>query len=174
MENCYLAMKVIFMNQFYEILKRSGSKSSWEEVAEIFHYDSRMGNSHYNVPGPDGDFGFGGKCVLGSAKVCVINRQDANDIDLKKEIITIEELYNRFKKDDFVFIESCDAECEDIEYKQIIDVTRREIDEELLVFETENGPFACTQEHLMPILRNGKIIIVEAKNIKETDKFFSK
>ena len=24
--------------------------------------DKRLGNSHFNVPGPDGDFGFGGHC----------------------------------------------------------------------------------------------------------------
>ena len=25
-------------------------------------HDKRIGNSHLNVPGPDGDFGFGGHC----------------------------------------------------------------------------------------------------------------
>lgn len=62
MENCYLALKVTFMNQMYAIHKESGSKDSWENVAKVFHLDSRMGNSHYMVPGPDGDFGWGGKC----------------------------------------------------------------------------------------------------------------
>ena len=25
-------------------------------------FDDRLGNSHWSVPGPDGDFGFGGHC----------------------------------------------------------------------------------------------------------------
>jgi UDPglucose 6-dehydrogenase len=62
MENCYLALKVTFMNQMYEVLKASGSKDSWDNVGKVFHLDTRMGNSHYTVPGPDGDFGWGGKC----------------------------------------------------------------------------------------------------------------
>lgn len=62
MENCYLALKVSFMNQFYDVLIASGSSTPWQHLAEIFHYDSRMGNSHYMVPGHDGDRGWGGKC----------------------------------------------------------------------------------------------------------------
>lgn len=62
MENAYLALKVTFMNQMYDVLKASGSRDEWNYVAEIFHLDPRMGTSHYQVPGPDGDRGWGGKC----------------------------------------------------------------------------------------------------------------
>ena len=62
MENAYLALKVTFMNQMYDVLKASGSHDEWNHVAEIFHLDPRMGTSHYQVPGPDGDRGWGGKC----------------------------------------------------------------------------------------------------------------
>jgi len=63
MENCFLAMKVTFMNQFFDVLQQSGSKTTWNEIAQIFQLDSRMGHSHYMVPGPDGDRGWGGKCL---------------------------------------------------------------------------------------------------------------
>jgi len=90
MENCYLAMKVIFMNQFYEVLRKSGSKSTWEEVAEIFHYDSRMGNSHYGVPGPDGDFGYGGKCLPKDVNGFIYYAQSLGyDLSLMKEVWNI-------------------------------------------------------------------------------------
>jgi len=62
MENSFLAMKISFMNQFYDLLKQSGSKTEWNHLAEIFHYDSRMGNSHFIIPGHDGDRHWGGKC----------------------------------------------------------------------------------------------------------------
>jgi UDPglucose 6-dehydrogenase len=63
MENSFLAMKVSFMNQFYDLLKESGSETEWNHLARIFHFDSRMGNSHYKIPGHDGDRGWGGKCL---------------------------------------------------------------------------------------------------------------
>lgn len=63
MENSFLALKVSFMNQFYNLLKVSGSETNWEHLAEIFHYDTRMGNSHYHVPGHDGKRGWGGHCL---------------------------------------------------------------------------------------------------------------
>jgi len=62
MENSFLALKVSFMNQFYDLLEKSGSETEWAHLAEIFHYDTRMGNSHYSVPGHDGDRGWGGHC----------------------------------------------------------------------------------------------------------------
>ena len=31
-------------------------------VSKMAILDSRLGNSHFAVPGPDGEFGFGGSC----------------------------------------------------------------------------------------------------------------
>ena len=36
--------------------------ANWEDVIEGFLRDGRVGNSHSQVPGPDGKFGFGGSC----------------------------------------------------------------------------------------------------------------
>ena len=62
MRNAFLATKVSVMNQFYDLYQKMEQPESWEEVAEILHLDSRLGHSHYQVPGPDGDRGWGGKC----------------------------------------------------------------------------------------------------------------
>ncbi len=62
MANCFLALKVTFMNECCELVRRSGTTSSWQDLARILHFDPRLGNSHYQVPGPDGRFGWGGKC----------------------------------------------------------------------------------------------------------------
>jgi UDPglucose 6-dehydrogenase len=58
--NCYFASKVSFLNEVYEICKKVNI--SYEDVKVGFLGDQRIANSHTLVPGPDGDFGFGGKC----------------------------------------------------------------------------------------------------------------
>lgn len=63
MENCFLAMKVTFMNQFFDIAKSINCSDSWDKMMVAFHQDSRMGNSHYDVPGPDLKRGWGGACL---------------------------------------------------------------------------------------------------------------
>jgi len=63
MRNAYLAVKVSTMNQFYDLFQTLDGGDSWDDIAAILHYDSRLGNSHYQVPGHDGDRGWGGKCL---------------------------------------------------------------------------------------------------------------
>ena len=58
--NCFLATKVSFANEMYEISNSLGI--DYDKVIEYAIYDERLGRSHLNVPGPDGDFGYGGHC----------------------------------------------------------------------------------------------------------------
>jgi len=60
MANCFFATKVSFMNEMYQIC--SAIEGDWDKALEGFISDGRIGNSHIDVPGHDGDFGFGGKC----------------------------------------------------------------------------------------------------------------
>ena len=60
MANCFFATKVSFMNEMYEVCEAIGG--DWEAALEGFISDGRIGNSHIDVPGHDGDMGFGGKC----------------------------------------------------------------------------------------------------------------
>ena len=60
--NSWLATKVTFFNELYDLHEASGSNSSWEQFTEILQTDPRMGKTHMKVPGPDGKFGFGGHC----------------------------------------------------------------------------------------------------------------
>ena len=63
-ENCFLAMKVSFMNEFFDAFERCGSEASWSAVQRAFHLDhERMGTTHWQVPGPDGRRGWGGRCL---------------------------------------------------------------------------------------------------------------
>ena len=58
--NCFLATKVSFSNEIYQICEESGL--DFNKVVEYALYDQRIGKSHFSVPGPDGSFGFGGHC----------------------------------------------------------------------------------------------------------------
>jgi len=58
--NCFLASKVTFANQMYQICL--DNNIDYDKVCEYALYDDRIGKSHLAVPGPDGDLGFGGHC----------------------------------------------------------------------------------------------------------------
>lgn len=60
MANTMLAMKVIINNEFYNLAEKMGVR--WDIVSHIASTDSRLGDSHWRVPGPDGSRGFGGAC----------------------------------------------------------------------------------------------------------------
>ena len=60
--NSWLATKVIFFNELKELFDTSSSHSSWEQFTDMLTRDPRIGNSHLQVPGPDGRLGFGGHC----------------------------------------------------------------------------------------------------------------
>ena len=58
--NCYLATKVIFMNEVSKLAETMGC--DWNVLQGLIECDNRVGNTHMQVPGPDGQFGFGGMC----------------------------------------------------------------------------------------------------------------
>ena len=58
--NCFFAVKVSYMNEMYQLAEKLGV--DWEKALEGLATDKRVGQSHLSVPGPDGEFGFGGKC----------------------------------------------------------------------------------------------------------------
>ena len=60
MTNTFLATKVSFANEMFEICESLGI--DYDKVVEYSTYDDRLGKSHWAVPGPDGHYGFGGSC----------------------------------------------------------------------------------------------------------------
>lgn len=80
--NCFLATKVIFANEMYDICKASGV--DYDKVTEYALYDSRLGKSHLMVPGPDGDRGFGGHCFPKDLKALVFF---ASSADLEPDVL---------------------------------------------------------------------------------------
>ena len=60
MNNTFFTTKVSIMNEFYRLAKKMGI--DWETALHGFAADQRIGDSHLDVPGPDGKLGFGGTC----------------------------------------------------------------------------------------------------------------
>lgn len=77
--NTFLATKVSFMNE----MKIFADKLNidWKVAVDGFKLDSRVGNSHNDVPGHDGKLGFGGSCLPKDIQA-LISFAEINDIDM--------------------------------------------------------------------------------------------
>jgi len=59
--NSFYATKITFMNEMYDIANTLGV--DWNSVTNILKQQPWMGTHHFDVPGPDGQRGFGGPCL---------------------------------------------------------------------------------------------------------------
>jgi hypothetical protein len=60
--NAFLCTKVSFFNEIENFSRRLGV--DFDSVRQAVCKDSRIGDSHSQVPGPDGERGFAGKCLM--------------------------------------------------------------------------------------------------------------
>lgn len=58
--NTFLSVKVSYANEIYKLCE--SLDLDYDKVIEYATFDERLGKSHWAVPGPDGDLGFGGHC----------------------------------------------------------------------------------------------------------------
>lgn len=61
--NSFYAVKVTFMNELKKIHDNSGADTTWDEFIKILGMNPWIGTQHLKVPGPDGQYGFGGGCL---------------------------------------------------------------------------------------------------------------
>ena len=88
--NSFLATKVIFFNQIYDLFKTHNSSDTWDEFIEAVSKDNRIGKSHMQVPGPDGRYGFGGACFPKDTSAILKYAESVNcDLNLIKSVIQI-------------------------------------------------------------------------------------
>jgi UDPglucose 6-dehydrogenase len=59
--NSFYALKITFMNSIYDISKEMNV--NYNELTAILSKQPWMGSHHFEVPGPDGQRGFGGPCL---------------------------------------------------------------------------------------------------------------
>jgi UDPglucose 6-dehydrogenase len=77
--NCFLASKVMIFNEM-KILCDSISGMDYNKIIEAVTSDSRIGESHTSVPGPDGEYGFGGTCFPKDINALIYTMEE-NGID---------------------------------------------------------------------------------------------
>lgn len=58
--NNFFTVKVAFANEMYQICE--ALEIDYDKVIEYATYDKRMEKTHWSVPGPDGNLGYGGHC----------------------------------------------------------------------------------------------------------------
>ena len=89
--NSFLATKVIFMNEMAQLAE--DNQCNWNNIKQAVGQDKRLGASHMQVPGPDGEFGFGGMCfpkdTSALLKYAESTGQNLNvlDVAVKKNLI---------------------------------------------------------------------------------------
>jgi UDPglucose 6-dehydrogenase len=84
--NSYLASKVAFFNEIYDLCNATGI--DYEKVRHIVTHDNRIGNSHTLVPGPDGSRGFGGACFPKDTQAFVRYAKEVGQpLDILEEVI---------------------------------------------------------------------------------------
>jgi UDPglucose 6-dehydrogenase len=82
--NVTLASQITTANEIYQICKAVGV--NYDTIKEAILTDSRIGRN-IDVPGPDGDFGFGGKCFPKDLKALIrLSQEKEYDPYLLQEI----------------------------------------------------------------------------------------
>ena len=86
--NSWLATKVTFFNDMFHLHQSSNAETSWEQFTDMLKRDPRMGNTHMQVPGPDGEFGFGGHCLPKDTKALLYySKMEGAQLELLKSVI---------------------------------------------------------------------------------------
>jgi nucleotide sugar dehydrogenase len=86
--NSWLATKVTFFNELFHLHQSSHAETSWEQFTDMLKRDPRVGNTHMQVPGPDGEFGFGGHCLPKDTKALLYySKLEGAPLDLLDEVV---------------------------------------------------------------------------------------
>jgi UDPglucose 6-dehydrogenase len=89
--NVYLAQKVHFFNEIYDICESMGI--SYDNVKDLVLMDKRISPSHTSVPGHDGKFGFGGSCLVKETKGMVYLKEELGlDTDCLNSMLELNSL----------------------------------------------------------------------------------
>jgi UDPglucose 6-dehydrogenase len=82
MENAFLATKVAFANQFYDLARAAGVE--YDDVRRLFLLDERVGESHTEVRA---ERGFGGRCLPKDMKSIVAWARPRTDATLLEDVL---------------------------------------------------------------------------------------
>ena len=88
--NSFLALKVVFFNELKSVFDNLNSQNDWLKFINAVSKDKRIGDSHMNVPGPDGRYGFGGPCFPKDVKALIeYSKEVGSELSLLNKANTI-------------------------------------------------------------------------------------
>ena len=94
MMNSYLAAKVTFMNDFKSLA--DSLNINWHDLKDLSVYDDRIGYTHMDVPGPDGEYGWGGGCFPKDVSAIIMEAIDLGvDFELMDRVESINKKHRR-------------------------------------------------------------------------------
>jgi len=94
MMNSYLAARVTFMNDFKQLADHF--EVDWKDLAYLATHDGRIGYSHLEVPGPDGQYGWGGSCF---PKDIAAIMEEGLDVGVELELLgRVEDINKKHRK----------------------------------------------------------------------------
>ena len=94
MMNSYLATKVTFMNDFKNLADAEGVDI--KDLKYLAGHDDRIGYTHMDVPGPDGQYGWGGGCFPKDIAAIITEAIDLKvDFELLDRVETINKKHRK-------------------------------------------------------------------------------
>jgi UDPglucose 6-dehydrogenase len=87
--NTFYAVKITYMNEMYDIAQQLGV--DWNAVATVLSSHPWMGSHHVQVPGPDGQRGFGGPCLPKDSAALT----NAFDVKLLNTVLELNKQYRK-------------------------------------------------------------------------------
>lgn len=74
--NTFLATKISFANEIKQVC--DSMNIDYDKVIEYATFDERLGKTHWAVPGPDGDYGFGLSCFPKDLNALMFKAKELN------------------------------------------------------------------------------------------------
>ena len=106
--NTFFAVKVSFCNEIFELAERFGIE--YPLLRDMWLADWRVARSHTDVPGHDGDFGYGGKCFPKDVQAFIkLGERLGVPMNMAKAADKVNERVRRNK--DWLEIEGATSDC---------------------------------------------------------------
>lgn len=85
--NCFYATKICFMNEMQQVINSVGANQN--DIKHALGLHPWMGTHHFDVPGPDGEYGFGGSCLPKDLRMFA----ESYDVDLFHNVLKLNKLH---------------------------------------------------------------------------------
>ena len=155
--NTFISAKIGLVNMIQDVAMKQGNIDVDVVTNALAHSTMRIMGPKYMTAG----MGDAGPCVLPSFELTV-----------NGNVIAISKLHDIFTVNDTFLVESANYACSIKDEKKIAKVTKTKFNGEMLKFTTSSGELVVTPNHLLPINRNGKRLLIPASKVQDTDKLY--